>query len=216
MIFPIGDDNIKGGYFPLFSYLFLSLNVLVFIYQVQLNETERFLLVENFGAIPLKTWQGVGYETLFTSMFLHGGIFHLMGNMLFLWIFADNIEATIGNFWFLVFYLAGGLFAYIFHFLFNPFSEIPIVGASGAISAVMGAYLVMFPKSRIKMFFFFLTFRIPAFLFLMFWIVQQWLDSQGFKGDQGGIAYFAHIGGFVFGVLTGFFLKKGKPLNYID
>lgn len=211
MIFPIGDDNIKGGYVPIFSYFFLALNILVFVYQVQLDEKEMFLLVENFGAIPFKTWQGVGYSTLFTSMFLHGGIFHLLGNMLFLWIFADNIEAVIGNIWFLIFYIAGGLFAYFFHFSFNPFSEIPVVGASGAISAVMGAYLVMFPKSRIKMFFFFLTFRIPAYIFLIFWIAQQWVESRSYYGDQGGIAYFAHIGGFIFGVLAGFLFKKWIP-----
>jgi membrane associated rhomboid family serine protease len=216
MIFPIGDDNIKGGFFPLFSYFFLFMNVVVFIYQIQLNELELFSFIENFGAIPIKTFNGVGYSNVLTSMFLHGGLIHLIGNMLFLLIFADNIEGTIGNWWFLGFYILGGISAYLFHFLLNPFSEIPLVGASGAISAVMGSYLIMFPKSRIKLFFFFMTFRIPAYIFLLVWIFHQWLESSNYDVERGGIAYYAHIGGFLYGIIAGFVFRKWIPEENLD
>jgi membrane associated rhomboid family serine protease len=136
---------------------------------------------------------------------------HLIGNMLFLWVFADNIEATIGNGRFLFFYIFGGLAAHAAHIYFNMDSMVPTVGASGAISAVMGAYLVMFPTSRIKMLFIVFTFRIPALLFLLFWIWQQWLNGAAALNVQTaesvGVAWWAHIGGFVFGVVAGIYYR---------
>ena len=145
MLFPIGDDQVKGGYFPLFSYSFIALNIIIYYLQT----TTASGLYE-YAAVPVEIVQGQDLHTLITSMFLHGGLMHIIGNMLFLWVFADNIEATIGNFRFLIFYILGGLAAHAAHIYFNLDSNIPTVGASGAISAVMGAYLVMFPTSRVQ------------------------------------------------------------------
>ena len=214
MIFPIGDDQVKGGYFPYLSYGFIALNVAIFAYQISLppNMVESFIL--EYGSIPAETMAGKDLFTLVTSMFLHGGYMHIIGNMLFLWVFADNIEATIGSSRFLMFYLLGGLAAHAGHLFFNMGSTVPTVGASGAISAVMGAYLVMFPGSRVKLMFFpffFIRFRIPAFLFLGFWIYQQSISGMASISETasgGGVAWWAHIGGFLFGVVAGFYYRN--------
>jgi membrane associated rhomboid family serine protease len=214
MVFPIGDDNIERGYKPIFSYLFLGLNVAIFLFQSTLPEGLQAGFVTNYGAIPAEISQGVDLQTLVTSMFLHGGWAHLLGNMLYLWIFADNIEATIGHVKFLIFYLLGGLAAGLAQVLVEPQSMVPCVGASGAIAAVMGAYIVMFPHSKVKMLFllFFTVFYIPAWIFLGFWFAQQamsGLNLMGLNGeDAGGVAWWAHIGGFVFGLFAGFLFKK--------
>ena len=210
MFFPIGDDQVKGGSFPLFSYGFICINILVFIMQLSSDSN----LME-YAAVPANILRGNDIYTLFTSMFLHGGWMHLIWNMLFLWIFADNIEATIGNFNFLLFYLAGGIAASVAHVFFNTQSLIPTVGASGAISAVLGAYLIFFPRSRIKTFFLFLFINIPAAVFLGLWIVQQLINGISSLGLQnvtgGGVAWWAHIGGFVFGAVIAFYLKNRFP-----
>lgn len=215
MFFPIGDDQVKGGYFPFFSYLLIATNVLVFFYQAALSVPEFEQFVYTYGSVPRETLAGEDTFTLFTSMFLHGSWMHLLGNMLFLWIFADNIEATIGNFRFLVFYIIGGLAAHAGHIYFNMGSEIPTVGASGAISAVMGAYLVMYPTSKIKMLVLVFFIRIPAFIFLIFWIFQQvTLGNQALQSmtDQtAGVAWWAHIAGFVFGLIAGFYYRLNYP-----
>ena len=234
MIFPIGDDQVKGGSFPLFSYAFIVFNVLVFF--LQLSQPGN--LICEYGSIPNEILRGEDYLTLFTSMFMHGGWMHLIGNMLFLWVFADNIEATVGNFNFLIFYLLGGLAASAAHIYFNMgeslvsccnpcgggvpcagdlpacMGSIPTVGASGAISAVLGAYLVMFPKSKIKVLvvYFFSSIKMPALYFLGFWIVQQLISGFMSLGPAttatSGVAWWAHIGGFVFGVIAGFFARN--------
>lgn len=221
MIFPIGDDQVKGGHFPIFSYGFIVLNVAIFLFQASLPQGQLSAFIYEYGSIPAETTQGQDLFTLFTSMFLHGGWMHLIGNMLFLWVFADNIEATIGNFRFLIFYLLGGLAAHAAHIYFNFNSEIPTVGASGAISAVMGAYLVMFPTSRVKVLFILFTFRVPALLFLGFWIWQQWMNGTAAlnipTAESAGVAWWAHIGGFVFGAIAGFYyrsFKKPEVTNY--
>jgi membrane associated rhomboid family serine protease len=207
MLFPIGDDQVKGGYFPLFSYAFILLNIAVYWQQAQHPD----MLVLQWGAVPEEILRGERLLNLLTSMFLHGSLMHLIGNMLFLWVFADNIEATIGNMRFLVFYLLGGLAAHFGHIYFNPTSLIPTIGASGAIAAVMGAYLVMFPTSRVKLWFFFLIFRVPAILFLGVWIIMQWINGRAslevYTADAGGTAWWAHIGGFAFGVLAGLYYR---------
>lgn len=207
MLFPIGDDNVKGGYYPIVSYTFLALNILVFILEMnQGHRLEQF--IATYGAIPVEITHGERLYTLFTSMFLHGSIGHIVGNMLFLWIFADNIEAVIGSVRFLIFYLAGGLIAHAAHIFFNMDSPIPTVGASGAIAAVMGAYMIMFPQSRVKVLLLIFPFRVPALLFLGFWIFSQFQSGVGSlqvnTAETDGIAYWAHIGGFVFGAVRGF------------
>jgi len=218
MIFPIGDDQVKGGHRPIFSYSFIVLNVFIFIFQSQLPEAQQASFVHHFGSIPAEITVGQDLFTLITSMFLHGDWLHLLGNMLFLWVFADNIEATVGSVRFLVFYLLGGIVAASGHIWFNWDSLVPMVGASGAISAVMGAYLVMFPASRVKLLFLIFPFRVSAWIFLGIWIWQQWTNGMSWLTQQmdigtsgSGVAWWAHIGGFVFGLLVGFlFRAKGK------
>ncbi|MEM9820872.1 MAG: rhomboid family intramembrane serine protease [Bacteroidota bacterium] len=237
MIFPIGDDQVEGGHFPLFSYAFIGINVLAFLYQLSFPDA----LVCQYGSIPNNILAGKDYLTLFTSMFMHGGWMHLIGNMLFLWVFADNIEATVGSVPFLVFYFLGGIAASAAHIYFSVSTgadltacchicntvspcttadaicpgSIPTVGASGAISAVLGAYLVMFPKSKVRVLvvYFFRSFHVPALWFLGFWIIQQLFSGFATLGPEAaassGVAWWAHIGGFFFGVIAGFFARSG-------
>ncbi len=223
MLFPIGDDQVKGGHFPMFSYGFILLNVLFFIYEIMLPPEQLETLIWEYGSIPIETMRGEDLFSLFSSMFLHGGWMHLIGNMVFLWVFADNIEATVGSFSFVIFYILGGLAAHGAHIYFNMGSSIPTIGASGAISAVMGVYLVMFPTSRVKIWFLFFIFRVPAILFLGFWIFQQTMSGTAElnveTSESAGVAWWAHIGGFAFGVLAGFYYRttgrmKRRP-NYV-
>ena len=230
MIFPIGDTNVKGGAKPLVSYTILVCCILVFF--GQLNSPGN--LVCSFGTIPNNVVQGTDVHTLITSMFLHGGWMHLIGNMLFLWVFADNIEAIVGNWQFLLFYFFGGLAATATHIFFDLYTanavvnccapclsniscsgaanicsgSIPSIGASGAISAVMGAYIVMFPGSRIRTLFFITILQIPAIIFLGLWFAQQLVAGIGSLGPMdaqtSGVAWWAHIGGFVVGLIYGF------------
>jgi membrane associated rhomboid family serine protease len=212
MFFPIGDDNVQQGHKPFWSYVLIGLNVLVFLYQFFLGEAKGNEFVFQHGAIPINIMQGKDLQNLLISMFMHGGWMHLIGNMLFLWVFADNIEATVGPKKFLVFYFLGGIVAGLVHCVLSPNSEVPCVGASGAISAVLGAYILMFPKSQIKVLviYFMTTFRVPAMYFLGFWIVQQLFSGVGSLGlkAEGGTAYWAHIGGFAAGLIGGFLFKN--------
>lgn len=212
MIFPIGDDNIKGKVKPIFTYGFIALNLLVyFVFQFGLTGELEKAFYDNYAADPCEIMQGVSLYTLLTSMFLHGGIMHLLGNMLYLWIFGDNIETTIGNIRYILFYVAGGVVAAVAHIFLDGSPQcIPMVGASGAISALIGAYLVMFPRSRIKMIFILSPrpFFIPAFLFIGFWIFQQF---SGVLGAKDNVAYWAHIGGLGFGVLMGVYYRYKYP-----
>jgi membrane associated rhomboid family serine protease len=220
MLFPIGDDNVQGGYKPLFTYTILLLNVFVFLFEFSLTPDAAEAFALHFGSIPSEILAGDDLYTLLTSLFLHGGWMHLIGNMLFLWVFADNIEAVIGTFNFLVFYLLGGVAATLIHDFFNPYSEMPLIGASGAISAVMGAYLVMFPSSRIRVWIIilFTSAYVPALLFLGIWIFQQMIAGFGSLGinteEQGGVAWWAHIGGFLFGIISGFFARSNYRNKY--
>ncbi len=229
MIFPIGDDQVKGGSKPFFSYLFIGINIIVFLYQVILPPPELDWFVFHYGSIPAEISQGNNLFTLFTSMFLHGGWVHLIGNMLFLWVFGDNIEAIMGNFNFLIFYIAGGLAAAISHILAGPGSMVPAIGASGAISAVLGAYLILFPASKIRVLvvYFFRSFYMPAVFFLGVWIVQQLisgyfsLSKTTSQAQHGGVAWWAHIGGFGFGLIAGWIARKTlevkhKPDSFTD
>lgn len=217
MIFPIGDDQIKNGHKPIFSYTFIGLNILIFLLEISLSPEMLSEFIATYGSIPLEIGKGQDLYTLFTNMFLHGGWMHLIGNMVFLWVFADNIEATIGNVNFLIFYIAGGVIATLTHFAFNMTSVVPAVGASGAIAAILGAYIVMFPKSKIKVLviYFFRSFMVPAFAFLGIWIIQQLFSGIGSMASttetSGGTAWWAHIGGFIFGLLAGYIAKK----NYL-
>jgi membrane associated rhomboid family serine protease len=219
MFFPIGDVNVERGHPPVLTYLFIAINIAVFVFEASLGQQQQSVFVTTYGSIPSEIMVGKDMYTLFTSIFLHGGWMHLIGNMLFLWVFADNIEATVGSFKFFLFYIVGGIIASYGQAVLSPSSNVPCVGASGAISACLGAYIVMFPKSQIKVLFllFFRSFYVSAIYFLGIWIVQQIIAGYGSLASntagEGGVAYFAHIGGFVFGVLAGFYFKNEVKSN---
>lgn len=219
MFFPIGDQNVIGGHKPYVSYALIVMNVAVFLFQVSLPSDQVVGFMMQYGAIPEVILSGENWSSLFTSMFLHGGWMHLIGNMLFLWVFADNIEAVVGSRDFFVFYILGGLAASLAHIIFNMTSPVPAVGASGAISAVLGAYLVVFPHSRIKTLVFYFFVSIPALVFLGLWIVQQVISgigSIGVSANSGGVAWWAHIGGFVFGVVAGWIIRRSYHPHEIE
>lgn len=214
MFFPIGDDQVQGGHKAIFSYIILIINILVFVYEISLDDNSLTAFTFQYGAVPDFFLHGNHLQGLVTSLFLHGGWAHLLGNMLFLWVFADNIEATIGSFKFVIFYLLGGIAATLFHGLIFPVSELPLIGASGAIAAVLGAYLVLFPGSRIRVWFLLIlsSFNVPALVFLGIWIVNQFFSGYGSLGnpnvETSGVAYWAHIGGFIFGLIVGYFTRQ--------
>ena len=215
-------DKIPSSSFPFINIIFIVLNSLVFLYEVSLgSELNRFIY--QYGLVPasLISSPHTGFVDrvypFFTSMFLHGGWFHLIGNMLFLYIFGDNVEDRMGHFKYLLFYLICGLGAAFTQIITNVRSEIPMVGASGAISGVLGAYILLFPKSRIvtlvPIFFFLHIVEIPAAVFLLIWFIIQFFSgvaTLAASKSTGGVAFWAHVGGFVVGlVLTRFFIKKG-------
>jgi membrane associated rhomboid family serine protease len=218
MIFPIGDENIQGASKPYFTYILIALNILIFFYMMTLPQGGIKEIYNNFATTPTEILNGQEFYTLMTNMFLHGGILHLAGNMLFLWIFADNIEIVLGKVYFLFFYLAGGIFASLAHVFSNMGSSIPSLGASGALAAVMGAYLVFFPKSKVKVLviYLFRNVHISALWFLGAWFAMQLFSSFsqiGSDPNSAGTAWMAHIGGFVFGFLVAFGLKKMGIVN---
>lgn len=214
-MFPIGDDNVRGAGPPIITWALLAINVLVFLLEATLANAGLEQFIRQYGMIPAEIVRGQDLYTLLTSMFLHGGWLHLIGNMLFLWVFSDNIEAVLGKFLYVAFYLFGGLAASAAHILSAPGSGVPSVGASGAIAAVLGAYIVMFPRSRVRLLYFLGYYmgvtRTRAIVFLGLWGVMQLFSGVASLGVQtaqtGGVAWFAHLGGFVFGLLIGFALK---------
>jgi membrane associated rhomboid family serine protease len=206
-------DNIPSHRTPVVTVGLIAANILVYVNQLMLPPQAAVQFVYLYGLIPLEISGGdllvphpvPLYATVFTSMFVHGGLFHLGGNMLYLWIFGDNVEDRIGRRKFLVFYLLSGLAAAAAQIWTDPASKIPMVGASGAISGVLGAYLFLFPHARVLTFiplgFFYRLVEIPAVIVLGFWIIVQVLNGVGTLGVQvGGVAWFAHIGGFVAGL----------------
>lgn len=209
---PLRDDNPRQT-FPFVTYLLIGLNLLAFFWQISLGANlERALF--SIAFIPARFWipghWSADVFTIVVSMFLHGGLLHIGSNMLYLWIFGDNVEDRLGHTKYLVFYLACGFLATLAHAFFSPGSRIPAIGASGAIAGVLGAYLVLYPRARVMTIipiFIFITIReIPAVIILGLWIVLQLFSGVGSLGvtdaqDMGGVAYFAHIGGFIAGML---------------
>jgi membrane associated rhomboid family serine protease len=211
---PVGDDREPGGPAAIVTIALIAVNVLAFF--LELSQPSGGALqsfIEAWGVVPREYSAGRDlapliplpfWSTLVTSMFLHGGWAHLGGNMLFLWIFGDNIERRLGHARFLAFYLACGLAAGIAHILFNIHSSMPTVGASGAISGVMGGYLLLFPKNRVRVMMRGGITAVPAYVMLGLWIVMQFISQLGSitdAGETGGVAYLAHIGGFVAGLV---------------
>jgi membrane associated rhomboid family serine protease len=207
-MFPIRDHN-PSGRTPYVTWALIGLNVAVFLLMLPAMADERALfgLYVTWGIVPRDITAGAGYGTLLTSMFVHAGFMHLAGNMLFLWIFGDNLEDEMGHAPFLGFYLASGIGAGLIHVLAAPYSLVPTVGASGAIAGVMGGYLLLFPKAKVDILLilvvFFKIIPLPAWIMLVAWFVMQFVGGWGADPDQGGVAYWAHAGGFIVGfVLT--------------
>ncbi|MFL6195811.1 MAG: rhomboid family intramembrane serine protease [Thermoanaerobaculia bacterium] len=212
---PLRDVNAQRTGTPVVNYLLIAANALLFFYELSLGpRLERFVMAAAF--VPARLTEGglsagdlgLGLESGLVSMFLHGGWAHFLGNMLFLWIFGDNVEDRLGHFRYLVFYLLAGYAATLAHFWSSPGSAVPAIGASGAISGVLGAYLFLHPKARIQTLVFLgfivTTILVPAWVFLPIWFLIQFISGVASLGvadpeQAGGVAFFAHIGGFVAG-----------------
>lgn len=236
MLFPLGDDNSQRRIVPLVTWTLIGINIMVFVYQL-MDESFTY----GYATVPYEITHGVDlispalysrgqmvqapqtpgptpiYLTLFTSMFMHGGFMHIAGNMLYLWIFGDNVEDRMGHVKFLIFYLLCGLIASAAQIAFGPSSKIPGLGASGAIAGVLGGYLVLHPHQRIRVlvplgFFSQLT-ELPALVVIGFWAVLQFFQGIGSIAQtaQPGVAYMAHIGGFVAGLVLVFLFRNEQP-----
>ena len=209
---------------PFVAWTLVLVNVAVFVYQYFVLDSvgAQRLFLGSFAAVPAEIGEAIlgqgslagGLMPLVTSMFLHGGFMHLLGNMWFLWIFGDNVEDELGHAKFLLFYLACGVLATLAHFAAEPSSAVPLVGASGAIAGVMGAYLMRFPRSRVvvllPLLVIWTTVRLPAFVMLLYWfgiqIFEGMVDSSG-----AGVAWWAHVGGFGVGAALALYLTRGRP-----
>ncbi|MEE8334993.1 MAG: rhomboid family intramembrane serine protease [Candidatus Neomarinimicrobiota bacterium] len=205
MLFPYKDDNPRI-LVPYVTFGLIGLNALIFFFQFGLKLKDPEIaanIIYTFGLIPAQ----FSMLSLITSMFLHGGVAHIVGNMWFLWVFGDNVESTMGHVRFLVFYILCGLAASFAQITINPDSIIPMVGASGAIAGVLGTYMIRFPHARVHVFvfivIFFTTIQVPAYLVLGIWFIIQFTSGLGSLGfdTTGGVAWFAHIGGFIAGII---------------
>jgi membrane associated rhomboid family serine protease len=222
-MFPIGDENEQGSGVAFVTMGLIALNVLAFLFEInQPSEAALQSFIEAWGVVPREYSAGRDlapsipypfWTTLLTSMFLHGGWGHLGGNMLFLWIFGDNLEHRLGHLRFVMFYLVCGLAAGLAHILANANSTIPTVGASGAISGVLGGYLLMFPRNRVYVMTYGGVATVPAMLMLGLWILLQFINGFGSIADTpetGGVAYLAHIGGFIAGLVLAPLFAAGR------
>ncbi len=244
MVFPIGDDNSGRQTTPVVNYLLIAANVLVFVFLQGLGSDERFtyawatvpaeivtgrdidrpVIVKDpvtdrtVGRIDLEPTPGSVYLTLLTSMFMHGGFMHLFGNMLFLWIFGDNLEDRLGRVRYLIFYLVCGVIASLAH-VFTPYAfgsnpYVPSLGASGAISGVLGGYVLLFPRNRVTVIMLRVVTQVPAYVALGLWFLFQFVSGIGLLGrgaqEGGGVAYAAHIGGFIAGLVLVKFFAIGR------
>jgi membrane associated rhomboid family serine protease len=204
---PFKDDN-PTQRFPFVTIALIVMNALIFFIEI-LHPAGQKYIVYTYGAIPsdMLSFKASAIPSTFSSMFLHGGLFHIGGNMLYLWIFGNNIEDRLGHFKFILFYLLCGVVAAYSHAITAPGSYIPMIGASGAVSGVLGAYLLLYPHAKVHTLIFFGFFvqvvRLPAIFVIGFWAVIQIINGIISKGlvNQGGVAWFAHIGGFLFGLL---------------
>ena len=215
---PLRDLNPRRR-FPLMTIVFILLNVAVFVYElIQPSETALDSLVFTWGLVPYRLMQlePLAILTIFTSMFIHSGFMHLIGNMLYLWIFGDNIESALGSFRFIVFYLLCGVGAALGQVLIDPASQVPMVGASGAISGVLGAYLLLYPRAEVETLvilgYFARLVRLPALVVLGLWIVLQLFSGLAALGmnASGGVAWFAHVGGFAAGLVLVLLLRRRR------
>ncbi|ETA49274.1 rhomboid family intramembrane serine protease [Ponticoccus alexandrii] len=217
-MFPIRDHN-PSGRVPFVTYALMLTNFAIFVATWDLAQSPRALYAfyAEYALVPAFLMEGYGWQGLVTSMFLHGGLMHIAGNMLFLFIFGDNLEDELGHLGFTLFYLACGIGAGLIHVISGPYSTVPTVGASGAIAGVMGGYLLLFPKARVDILLIliviFKIIPVPAWLMLALWFGMQLLGGWSTAPDEGGVAYWAHIGGFVAGLIltVPVWLKRGGP-----
>ena len=225
-------DSVPSGTVPVVTILLIVVNSMVWLYEVSLGtQLEQF--VQQYGLTPLRFVTSYRYKGGFTdnalapafcSIFLHSGWLHVIGNMWFLWIFGDNVEDRLGHVKYLFFYLVCGIGACLIHVYIHPYSRLPLVGASGAISGVLGAYLLSFPRARVYTLFiiviFFRIIEIPAFVFLIFWFGLQFLmgasELASHGQDAGGVAHWAHIGGFVIGMVLVLLIPKNPRRRAIS
>jgi membrane associated rhomboid family serine protease len=222
--FPIGDDNTERRMTPVVNYTLIAINVLVFLYQLGHDD---FTL--GYSVVPAEITQGhdiLGpvrgvkglylapspspiYLTMLSSMFMHGGWMHLGGNMLYLWIFGDNVEDRMGHLKYLIFYLLCGFLASATHIFFSPNSQIPSLGASGAIAGVLGAYLVLFPRQGVRVIQWGVITEVPALIVIGLWGLLQFFGGFSSLGREGGgVAFMAHVGGFIAGILLVFLFRN--------
>ncbi len=215
-MFPIRDHN-PSGRTPYVVYSLMAANILVYLGYFMLDNAAVNQLFYDWAIFPVRITNGQGFETLVSSMFLHAGFMHLGGNMLFLWIFGDNLEDEMGHIPFLLFYLLTGIAAGLIHVASAPYSQVPTVGASGAIAGVMGGYLLLFPKAKVDilliLIIFFRVFAIPAWVMLGVWLGLQFIGGIGANPETGGVAYWAHSGGFFAGLILAvpLWLRRGGP-----
>jgi len=224
-MFPVSDDNPEPGT-PIVTWALIAACVAVFLWQFSLPPDAGELAVYQFGLIPGVLFGSVSmadaplpaWGTIISSMFMHGGFAHLAGNMLYLWIFGDNVELAMGRVRFIIFYLVCGAAAALTHAFLVPGSTIPLVGASGAISGVLGAYLLLYPRARVRVLFIpfplilLRTFYVPALIVLGLWFIIQVLSGLGSDIEEAGVAFWAHVGGFVAGgLLIPFFKRRDVP-----
>jgi len=213
-MFPIGDDNSARRSIPVVTYALVAINVVVFL--LELNRGNAFIQEWAFIPARFSADPAGNIVTVFSAMFMHGGWLHLGGNMLYLWIFGDNVEDRFGHVKYLTFYLLAGIAATFAQYFVLPESNVPNVGASGAIAGVLGAYILMFPHARVNVLFGRSVVAMPAIIVLGFWIVLQLVSGVGSiaytDADVGGVAYMAHVGGFVAGFLMAFLFRgAGRP-----
>jgi membrane associated rhomboid family serine protease len=210
-MFPIGDDNSSRRTFPLVTYILIALNVLFFF--VELSGGDAF--IEKWAFVPARFLvnPGVDFLTIFTAMFMHAGWLHLGGNMLYLWIFGDNVEDRFGHLKFTIFYLLCGLAATFAQLAFSTGSNVPNLGASGAIAGVLGAYILLFPQARVNVLMGRGLIPMPALVVIGLWISLQFFSGVGSianTADTGGVAYMAHIGGFIAGIVLTFLFRGSR------
>jgi len=218
-VIPLKDDNPTSST-PIITYFLIGACVVIFLLELSSPNYDSGAIFYSWGFIPAsffhnfevpsEVYRVTPMATLFTSMFMHGGFMHLIGNMLYMWIFADNIEDELGKFKFIIFYISCGIFAGLCQALIDVNSEIPMIGASGAISGILGAYLILFPKKDIKVFFWFFIFikifRIPAMFVIGGWIFIQFFSLN--SSEESNVAYLAHIGGFIAGIILIIIFRK--------
>ncbi|HEY0738221.1 MAG TPA: rhomboid family intramembrane serine protease [Herpetosiphonaceae bacterium] len=228
-MFPIGDQNRHGHITPVVNYALIAINIAVFLYQITLPDPQTARscaetvaatvqgFVCQYGVVPAEIVGGQDLFTLLTSMFVHGGWAHIIGNMMFLWVFGDNVEDAFGHLGYLIFYLVTGLAASAAHILLDSSSTIPSVGASGAISGVLGAYIVFFGSNPIRVLIAYFITVVPAWIMIGLWAIQQFIATYGSiaatEQTGGGVAYAAHAGGFIAGLVLGIALRGtlGQP-----